>query len=100
MDFRMVALRLWTAAAAILCGFAPSFAAEPAASFTIRADWFDRGNVRVSDGEGYADRYACIWNAGSQPNQAEYDLDFPVTADYVLARALRGGDVAAGRRLP
>lgn len=58
----------------------------PAAGFTIRADWFDRGNVRVSrPGESYADRYACIWNAGEQPNQAEYDIDFPITADYSFA---------------
>ena len=84
LEFRMAALRLWTAAPVIFCCLAPSFAAEPVASFTIRADWFDRGNVRVSDGEGYADRYACIWNAGQLPNQAEYDLDFPVTADYTL----------------
>ncbi len=57
----------------------------PAASFTIRADWFDRGNVRVSTpGEAYADKFPCIWNAGELPNRAEYDLDFPVTADYTL----------------
>ncbi len=56
-----------------------------AGSFTIRADWFERGNVRVSQrGQSYADAYACIWNAGQQPNQAEYDIDFPVTADYTL----------------
>ena len=40
--------------------------AQPSSAFTIRADWFDRGNVRVSrPGEGYADKYACIWNAGA-----------------------------------
>jgi hypothetical protein len=50
--------------------------AEPAGQFTIRADWFDRGNVRVrTPGQDYADKYACIWNAGQLPNQAEYDLD-------------------------
>jgi formylglycine-generating enzyme required for sulfatase activity len=59
---------------------------ESADTFTIRADWFDRGNVRVSvPGEPYADRFACIWNGGPTPNQAEYDLDFPVTANYKLS---------------
>lgn len=60
--------------------------AEATSSFTIRADWFDRGNVRVSrPGENYADKYPCIWNAGQLPNRSEYDIDFPVTADYTLA---------------
>ena len=64
-------------------GFASDTA--PADSFTIRCDWFDRGNVRVSTpGESYADKFACIWNAGNLPNQVEYDLEFPVTADYTL----------------
>ena len=60
-------------------------AAAPAASFTIRADWFDRGNVHISTpGQNYAGKYACIWNAGKLPNQSEYDIDFPVTADYTF----------------
>ncbi len=55
------------------------------ASLTIRADWFDRGNVRISlPGQLYADRFACIWNAGAQPNQSEYDIEFPVTADFTF----------------
>ena len=59
--------------------------AQPQAAFTIRADWFDRGNVRVStSGESYADKYPCIWNAGKLPNQSEYDVEFPVTADYTF----------------
>ena len=59
--------------------------AEPADGFTIRADWFDRGNVRVSRvGQAYADRFACIWNAGPLPNQVEYDLEFPVPGTYQL----------------
>jgi hypothetical protein len=63
----------------------PQAAKPPAASFTIRADWFDRGNVQVSRaGESYADKYPCIWNGGRLPNQSEYDVDFPVTADYTL----------------
>ena len=57
----------------------------PVASFTIRADWFDRGNVNVSlPGQAYADKFACIWNAGPVPNQSEYDIEFPVTAEYTL----------------
>ncbi len=57
----------------------------PADSFTIRADWFDRGNVRADKpGKGYAGKYPCIWNAGELPNQSEYDIDFPVTADYTF----------------
>ena len=62
---------------------ADDVAATPRAAITIRADWFDRGNIRVSStGQAYADRYACIWNGGSVPNQSEYDLEIPVTADY------------------
>ncbi len=53
------------------------------AAITIRADWYDRGNIRVSrPGEAYADKYACIWNAGTVPNESEYDLDIPVSADF------------------
>ncbi len=63
----------------------PKDDAKPQASFTIRADWFDRGNVRVSTPkESYADKYPCIWNAGKVPNQSEYDVEFPVTADYTF----------------
>ncbi|NLX97315.1 MAG: hypothetical protein GXY83_14180, partial [Rhodopirellula sp.] len=69
----------------LFAGSLNASAEPPAASFTIRADWFDRGNVRVSRvGESYADKYACIWNGGPQPNQAEYDIDFPVTAEYTF----------------
>lgn len=61
-----------------------AWAAEPPAnSFTVRADWFDRGNVHANrPGEGYAKTYPCIWNAGPVPNRAEYDIEFPVTAEY------------------
>ncbi|MFP4058262.1 MAG: hypothetical protein ACLF0G_15450 [Candidatus Brocadiia bacterium] len=67
------------------CLLALSAALARADSFTIRADWFDRGNVdagRVA--RRYADQYPCIVNGGEVPNRAEYDLDFPVTADYTL----------------
>ena len=67
--------------------------AETAAQFTIRADWFDRGNVRASPpGQDYADKYACIWNAGQLPNQAEYEIDFPVTAEYTLVALYTAND--------
>ncbi len=70
-------------------------ASEPSSSFTIRADWFDRGNVRVSNsGQIYADRYACIWHGGVLPNRAEYEIDFPVTAEYTFV----GLYAAAGKR--
>ena len=53
--------------------------------FTIRCDWFDRGNVDAGGvARGYADKFPCIVNGGKTPNQAEYDLDFPVTADYTI----------------
>ncbi|MEW6358431.1 MAG: SUMF1/EgtB/PvdO family nonheme iron enzyme [Planctomycetota bacterium] len=53
--------------------------------FTIEARDFDRGNVRVSlPGQSYAKKYSCIWNAGELPNRAEYEIEFPVTADYAL----------------
>jgi formylglycine-generating enzyme required for sulfatase activity len=74
-------------------GTACGLAAEPAGSFTLRADWFDRGNVRISTpGQEYADKYPCIWNAGQLPNQAEYDVDFPVTADYTLVALYTAAD--------
>ena len=54
-------------------------------SFTIRCDWLDRGNVDAgSVARGYSGKYPCIVNGGVMPNQAEYDLDFPVTADYTV----------------
>ncbi len=74
---------LWLVVMAIVARAAGAGAA--ADSFTIRADWFDRGNVRVSlPGQAYAGKYPCIWNAGNLPNQAEYVLDFPVPADYTF----------------
>ena len=63
-----------------------SAAAVAADSFTIRCDWFDRGNVNTTDvARSYADKYPCIVNGGVLPNQAEYDLDFPVAADYAIS---------------
>jgi len=51
----------------------------------IAAEDFDRSNLRVSlPGESYAGRYACIWNGEVYPNQAEYEIDFPVATEYTL----------------
>ncbi len=67
-------------------GIVAVVAQPPRSSLTIRADWFDRGNVNVSlPGQAYADKYACIWNAGAVPNQTQYDFEVPVTADYSFA---------------
>ncbi len=91
----MVGLELAACAAAWIgaVGAPDAIGAEPAGRFTIRADWFDRGNVRASTpGQDYADKYACIWNAGQLPNRAEYDLDFPVSAEYSLAALYTAAD--------
>jgi len=69
--------------AALLLASLPRGAA--AASFIIAAHDFDRGNVRVSMvGQSYAAKYPCIWNGNKYPNQAEYDIDFPLTTDYTF----------------
>ncbi len=92
---RAMSLLLVALPAAWTCVFSPlaAVAAEPGGRFTIRADWFDRGNVRVSTpGQDYADKYACIWNAGQLPNQTEYDLDFPATAEYSVVALYTAND--------
>ena len=54
--------------------------------FTIESRDFDDGNPRVSlTGQPYADGPSCIWNGGELPNRAEYEIEFPVTADYTLS---------------
>ena len=69
--------------AAVLCLMA--ILARAGDSFTIRADWFDRGNVIAGrPGESYATRWPAIWNGGKQPNRAEYDLEFPVASVYAV----------------
>lgn len=53
--------------------------------FTIEAPDFDGGNVRISAiGEAYADQFSCVWNAGELPNWVEYEINFPVTAEYAI----------------
>jgi formylglycine-generating enzyme required for sulfatase activity len=62
-----------------------ALAAEPS-QFTIAAHDFDRSNLRISSrGESYATLHACIWNAGQYPNRADYEIEFPVEADYDLS---------------
>ncbi len=52
----------------------------------IEAKDFNGGNPRVSlTGQEYADGPSCIWNGGEVPNWAEYDINFPVEADYTLS---------------
>ena len=64
----------------------PAATGAAEAEFTIEARDFDGGNVRVSlTGQPYADGPSCIWNAGELPNRAEYEIEFPVTADYTLS---------------
>ncbi len=59
-------------------------AAEPP-KFTIDALDFDRGNVRVSQrGESYANLHSCIWDGAKYPNWADYEIEFPVEADYTF----------------
>jgi hypothetical protein len=63
----------------------PISAAAAQTQFTIEAREFDVGNVRVSlVGQSYAGKYACIWHGDGSPDRAEYEIDFPVSADYTL----------------
>lgn len=62
-----------------------ALATEPS-QFTFEAHDFDRSNLRISlRGESYATLHACIWNAGQYPNRADYEIEFPVEADYDLS---------------
>jgi hypothetical protein len=71
--------------AGILSLCVPFAGGAMADSFTIRCDWLDRGNVDArSVARSGAGKYPYIVNGGEMPNQAEYDLDFPVTADYTV----------------
>lgn len=80
--------RIWRWSSATFAGLLavlPIMAWAGPAEFTIQADDFDDGNVRVSrKGQAYASAHSCIWNAGELPNRAEYEIEFPVTADYTV----------------
>jgi len=59
-------------------------AAKPAGSFLIPAYAFNRGNARTFTDQ-WADAEPMIGNGGVMPNVVEYDVDFPVEADYTLS---------------
>jgi len=62
-----------------------AFAQNQANSILLGSWEFDRGNVAVyTVGMSYADTEPVVVNGNAYPNQAEYDLDFPVTATYEL----------------
>ncbi len=67
----------------ILFGLIPvipnnSFADE----LTIRADWYDRGNVVL--GYSYGNNPIPVINGGQLPNYAEYKIEFPQKGRYLL----------------
>jgi hypothetical protein len=52
----------------------------------LRGHAYDRSILHISlRGELYATLHACIWNAGKYPNRADYEIEFPVEADYELS---------------
>ena len=56
-------------------------AAEP---FTLRADWFDRGNLLP--GATYSDKYPCVIHHGNpEPDRAEYDVTIPESGRFHVA---------------
>jgi len=64
---------------------AAGFTQTPRDSILVGAWEFDRGNVAIYNvGMSYADTEPVVVNGNVYPNQAEYDLDFPVTATYTL----------------
>ncbi|MFH1920390.1 MAG: SUMF1/EgtB/PvdO family nonheme iron enzyme, partial [Planctomycetota bacterium] len=70
------------------CGESPAqiaSAAKPASSLVIPAYAYDRGNPRTyRSGEPYADAKPMVTWGGQYPVVVEYDIDFPVTAQYTL----------------
>ena len=62
-----------------------ALATEPS-QITFEAHAYDRSILHISlRGELYATLHACIWNAGKYPNRADYEIEFPVEADYDLS---------------
>ena len=51
-------------------------------------------------GHEYADGPSCIWNGGELPNWTEYEIAFPVTADYTLSALYAAADARRGRNDP
>ena len=56
---------------------------DPAGSFAIPAYAFDRGTARIFT-EQYVDAEPMVAYGGKVPVWVEYDIDFPVTAEYTL----------------
>ncbi|MCP4784009.1 MAG: SUMF1/EgtB/PvdO family nonheme iron enzyme [Fuerstiella sp.] len=61
----------------------PDSQAEPAHSFLISAFAFDRGNAKTFT-TSWADADPMVAFGGDSPTVIEYDVDFPVTAEYEL----------------
>jgi hypothetical protein len=81
-------LRLAMTLCLVVCALGallPLGAQPPKDSILVGAWEFDRGNVAIYNvGMSYADTEPVVVNGNVYPNQAEYDLDFPVTATYAL----------------
>jgi len=56
---------------------------QPAASFTISAYAFDRGTAKIFTRD-YVDAEPMVAYGGKVPVWVEYDIDFPVSAEYTL----------------
>ncbi len=86
-------LRIFCCSLALALSVGPP-AMALADGFTVRCDWFDRGNVTSTGiAVGYSDKYPCIVNGGVVPNQAEYDIEFPVEAEYTIWALYAARDV-------
>jgi formylglycine-generating enzyme required for sulfatase activity len=72
-----------TSSVLLLCSLGGASGAEPAASFEIPGYAFDRGNAQTFT-SNWADAEPMIGNGGTMPNVVEYDIPFPVAADYTI----------------
>lgn len=67
-----------------ICALFFSTALQAAESLTLRADWFDRGNLLY--GVPYSDKYPCVIHHGnSEPDRAEYDVTIPESGRFHIA---------------
>ena len=57
---------------------------RPAGAFVIPAWAFDRGNVKTFTDQ-WADAAPMVANGGETPNVVEYDIPFPVAAEYTIS---------------
>ena len=65
------------------CGESGDKQVPAAGSFTVAAFAFDRGNARTFT-DSWADAEPMIAFEGLSPVTVEYDIDFPITAQYTL----------------